>query len=661
MLRGDLLEDGKGQIVLGDEEAAFGGAFGRDAAENVFQIVGGDFALEGGLEGVGDSGEVAGGFVDELEAEVLDAGAKPLVEMGAGFLGFGAKDGVAAADIGHDGVGAALTVPESDSVFLARAAAILVSGSFRQEAAEDTVFGMEDGEVLVGDGLDFFRADVTGEGGDLCGVEVVSGGEAGEAHFEIGFGGKGVGGVEAEITDEGAAGAFKLMEDAGGADEDGAIETDEELGDTGLAGLEDSGAGDTDVAAFGFGAFDGGAEAVEVEVVECDGCDVEFEGGVELVRSPDQEVEGGRSGGVNVMAGLAGEGGNGAREGLGLEGLEGVDGFAAELIEERLRGEEVAFDLGGQFVQFVGGVAEAGKLVAEGGGVEGAVGGGRERLGGLDGDLFGRVAVEAPVEGKGLAGRGGGVDVDELAGDGGGGIEEGPCDAGEVGIVGTPEEVTGADPGEVDGVVGELEEERAVEFGEDFEEAAAFFRFGGAAPVGGIEDEAITGFKGGDEVGWGGLDGDGGGEDLDDRADVDATVARGAAADDGLVIDAGEEVGAETAGVDLFELEMLEGELLEGAAGPGIIDGEAIGAGGKGDIRGVLVAAFDFEAGDAGVDDLGDVVEGGEVAGGEEVAGLVEGFDAAIDEHFVFQAAGLGALAAIRGAAAPGFRGEALA
>lgn len=312
MRRGGLLEDREGQIVLGDEEAPFGGALRSDAAEDVFQVVGGDFALEGGLEGAGDAGDVICGFVDELETEVLDAGAEPLIEMGTGFLGFGAKDGVTAADIGHDGVGAALTVAEGDAVLLAGAAAILVGSAFREKAAEDAVFGMENGEVLVGDGLDLLRADVAGEGGDLGGVEVVGGGEAGEAHFEVGLGGEGVGGIEAEVTDEGAAGAFKLMEDAGGADEDGAIETDEELGDAGFAGLEDSGAGDADGAAFGFGAFDGGAEAVEIEVVEGDAGDVEFEGGVELVRGANKEVEGWGGGGVDVVAGLTGNRGDGA-------------------------------------------------------------------------------------------------------------------------------------------------------------------------------------------------------------------------------------------------------------------------------------------------------------------------------------------------------------
>ena len=57
-------------------------------------------ALEGGVEGFVDFAHLLGGFVDEFQAVVADAGVPPGVEVGAGFLGFGAEDGVAAADVG---------------------------------------------------------------------------------------------------------------------------------------------------------------------------------------------------------------------------------------------------------------------------------------------------------------------------------------------------------------------------------------------------------------------------------------------------------------------------------------------------------------------------------------------------------------------------------
>ncbi len=52
------------------------------------------------------------GFVDEFQAVVDDAGVAPGVEVGAGFLGFGSEDGVAAAYVGKDGMGAAFGVLE---------------------------------------------------------------------------------------------------------------------------------------------------------------------------------------------------------------------------------------------------------------------------------------------------------------------------------------------------------------------------------------------------------------------------------------------------------------------------------------------------------------------------------------------------------------------
>lgn len=94
---------------------------------------------------------------------------------------------------------------------------------------------------------------------------------------------------------------------------------------------------------------------------------------------------------------------------------------------------------------------------------------------------------------------------------------------------------------------------------------------------------------------------------------------------------------------------------------PGGVDGFAVGAGGEGNVIGVLIAALNFEATDTGGDDLGDELNGGEVAGGEQIAGIGEGAFDAIDQQFIRQAAGLGALATVGAAATPGFGGKALA
>ena len=73
---------------------------GGDAAELGGQVLGGDAGVERCVEGVVNFADLRCGFVDEFEAVVDDAGVSPRVEVGAGFLGFGAEDGIAAAYIG---------------------------------------------------------------------------------------------------------------------------------------------------------------------------------------------------------------------------------------------------------------------------------------------------------------------------------------------------------------------------------------------------------------------------------------------------------------------------------------------------------------------------------------------------------------------------------
>ena len=103
-------------------------------------------------------------FVRELQAEARDAGRAPRVQMQAGLLRFGAEDGVAAADIGHHGMRAARGVAQRHAVLFAGAAAIAIAGAGGEEAAEDAMLGVEDGQVLVGDGLDAFAADLRAPG-----------------------------------------------------------------------------------------------------------------------------------------------------------------------------------------------------------------------------------------------------------------------------------------------------------------------------------------------------------------------------------------------------------------------------------------------------------------------------------------------------------------
>ena len=52
----------------------------------------------------------------------------------------------------------------------------------------------------------------------------------------------------------------------------------------------------------------------------------------------------------------------------------------------------------------------------------------------------------------------------------------------------------------------------------------------------------------------------------------------------------------------------------------GGVEGFAVDLGDGGDVFGGLETAFDFEGFDAGFDEVGDEVDGGEILGGEEVA-----------------------------------------
>ena len=96
----------------------------------------------------------------------------PCVEVQARFLRFGAEYGVAAADVGHDRMRAPTDITNGDAMLFAGTAAILVARAGGEEAAEDAVLGVEDGQVLVSDGFDPVASDFARESRDLRGVQI---------------------------------------------------------------------------------------------------------------------------------------------------------------------------------------------------------------------------------------------------------------------------------------------------------------------------------------------------------------------------------------------------------------------------------------------------------------------------------------------------------
>jgi hypothetical protein len=152
---------------------------------------------------------------------------------------------------------------------------------------------------------------------------------------------EGIGGVEGEVAGEGLRGlSAKGVEEAGGANEEGAIEAEEKVDDFLFARLDDARAGDAGFEAGIADAVEGGFEAVEVEVIESDARRAEADGGVELIGGANEEMDGRGCGGLGVWGDVREECGGGESRvsygdvaGQGLTLLEEIDGIAAQLVE----------------------------------------------------------------------------------------------------------------------------------------------------------------------------------------------------------------------------------------------------------------------------------------------------------------------------------------
>ena len=118
------------------------------------QFLGRRAATEKVRKRLADAGHLFRRLMDKLEPEMPDSRREPLGQMEARLLRFGAKYSVAAADVGHYRMRAARGIPQRDPVFLARPSAIAIAGAGGKESAKDAVFGVEYGQVMVGDGFE---------------------------------------------------------------------------------------------------------------------------------------------------------------------------------------------------------------------------------------------------------------------------------------------------------------------------------------------------------------------------------------------------------------------------------------------------------------------------------------------------------------------------
>ena len=226
----------------------------------------------------------------------------------------------------------------------------------------------------------------------------------------------------------------------------------------------------------------------------------------------------------------------------------------------------------------------------------------------------------------------------------------------DIGIVRAPDQIAAADAIAMDRAVAEAQFAAL-----DLKDAPAFFRLLGTAPVGRIEHHAVARLERRHAVRLGGLDQNPAVGNLQHAPHQHAAMARGAPFHHRLMIRPGEEERAEAARIHLLQPQFGGAIELQFPPGPGLVHRLAIGGGSQRHVIGVLVAAFDFQRGDADVDDLRHLLQRVEIARGKQVARVAQRPQLAIHHHLVRQAAGLRALPAIGAAPAPGLRREALA
>src|SRR5208283_573411 len=131
-----------------------------------------------------------------------NSGAPPEIQMRAGFLRFGPENSVAATNVGHYRMRPTGGIPNRDAVFFTWPAAVEIAVAFRQEPAENAVFGVEHGKVLPGDRFYPFRSHGPSQIRHLGGIEIVRGCEAFETELQQRSRRNRVGRVQAEIAGE---------------------------------------------------------------------------------------------------------------------------------------------------------------------------------------------------------------------------------------------------------------------------------------------------------------------------------------------------------------------------------------------------------------------------------------------------------------------------
>ena len=86
----------------------------------------------------------------------------PRIDVRTCLLRLRAEDRIPAADVGDYRMRTALWISQRDPMLFAWPAAIAVRSAGGKESAEDAMLGVEDGQMLIGDGFHPLRADGSG-------------------------------------------------------------------------------------------------------------------------------------------------------------------------------------------------------------------------------------------------------------------------------------------------------------------------------------------------------------------------------------------------------------------------------------------------------------------------------------------------------------------
>ena len=145
------------------------GPLGREGAQPPREFPVGRPARQRLVKRLEHASDLIRGFVDKFQSQMANAGLPPGFQMRARLLRFRSENRVAATHVSHHWMRAAFGILEFHAVLFARTAAIAIAGSRGQKPAEHAVLGVEDGQVLVGDGFDALPARAAceiGEGDD---------------------------------------------------------------------------------------------------------------------------------------------------------------------------------------------------------------------------------------------------------------------------------------------------------------------------------------------------------------------------------------------------------------------------------------------------------------------------------------------------------------